>query len=211
MTGNAEPELQEAARCVVEWAAANVNHFPNSRVDPGQALLKNMDCHFGFEEAKLERQDIKYALPMAVALYCALTGATARTQTMLTGEAGPDGLLRAPLGASKKDVEALDCAVSHLGYVDTIVMEEGAQGLFDAAIAKHGSDKLRSNGPRIVGVKTFLDGIRAAVEGPVPDELQPFSTHQVSPTQEHLIRSFLGFGPLSLPLDSRRRLGRMII
>jgi hypothetical protein len=129
ITGNAGQSLEEAAKRVVEWAAVKLADLPHSRLGPGMALLTNVDCHFQFVEASLARQDSKFALPMAAALYCALTGATARVRTMLIGNAGREGLLVTMFGATKNDVDALECL---RGHVNVLVMEEKAKDMFDS-------------------------------------------------------------------------------
>jgi hypothetical protein len=164
VTGNAGVEVEALARRVVRWAAANPGDVPTPRLGDRMALFENVDCHFIFEEVDLIRHGGLYGLAMAAALYCALTGATAKEGVALVGGAGREGVLMPAQKASIKDVEGF---APLQDFYDTIVMEKDTAKLFKDALSKHGSVNLRSRPPTLIGVTTYLEGIMAGVDAPV--------------------------------------------
>jgi hypothetical protein len=166
VTGNAGKEVVNAAERVVQWAAANPAEVSPNRLGDGMALLDNVDCHFSFETVHCNRHGYQYGLSMAVALYCALTGATVRGRTAFVAGWGQQGALAVAEGASKRDAKAY-WDVHHM--YDTIVMEKSSAEMLKTAIKKHGP-AARGWAAQIVGVKTFKAAITAGVDE--PDEEQ---------------------------------------
>jgi hypothetical protein len=136
-------------------------------LEPPFFTLQNLDCCFTFDEARWDNTACQFALPMAAALYCALTGATAKPKLALIGAAVSGGRMWPAPGGLEPDI--LDFVRAQDVY-HTVVMELGTATRVNDSLPISRSAAARR--ATIVGAEDYMEGIRAAVNAPVGEHSQ---------------------------------------